>query len=92
MKRLKLTILIALLSWYAGLAQTNNLSDRALWASINGADNASLGDYKQHTGKVLISWRMLPGDDATTGFDLYRKIGTGTERKIATNIKNRTCY
>ena len=73
-------------------AQTNNLGDRALWACINGASNASLGDYQQHTGKVLVSWRMLPGDDATTGFDLYRTIGTGTEKRIASNIKNRTCY
>ena len=73
-------------------AQTNNMSDRALWASINGAKNASTGDYQQHTGKVLVSWRMLPGDDATTGFDLYRAIGTGAEQKIASNIRNRTCY
>lgn len=85
-------MLVILLSLGTGLAQTNNLSDRALWASINGADNASLGDYKQHTGKVLVSWRMLPGDDATTGFDLYRTIGTGTEKKIASNIKSQTCY
>ncbi len=92
MKRLKLTIFIALFSLYAGLAQTNDLGNRALWASINGAKDASLGDYQQHTGKVLVSWRMLPGDNTTTGFDLYRKIGTGTEKKIATNIKNRTCY
>ena len=73
-------------------AQTNNLGDRALWASINGASNASLGDYQQHTGKVLVSWRMLPGDNADTGFDLYRTIGTGTEMRIASNIRNRTCY
>ena len=73
-------------------AQTNNLGERALWASINGASNASLGDYRQHTGKVLVSWRMLPGDDATTGFDLYRTIGAGAEKRIASDIKNRTCY
>ena len=35
---------------------------------------------------------MLPGDDATTSFDLYRAVGTGTEKKIASNISNRTCY
>ena len=92
MKRITISVLVAMLSLGTGLAQTNNLCDRALWASINGADNASLGDYKQHTGKVLVTWRMLPGDDATTGFDLYRTIGTGTETKIATNIQNRTCY
>ena len=74
------------------MAQINNLNDRALWASINGKKDASLGDYQQHTGKVLVSWRMLPGDGAETGFDLYRTIGTGTEKKIASNIRNRTCY
>jgi len=72
--------------------QTAYPQQRALWASINGAKNASLDDYQQHTGKVLVTWRMLPGDDATMGFDLYRTIGMGTEQKIATNIKNRTCY
>ena len=92
MKRITISVLVAMLSLGTGMAQTNNLCDRALWASINGADNASLGDYKQHTGKVLVTWRMLPGDDATTGFDLFRTIGTGTETKIATNIQNRTCY
>ncbi len=92
MKRLVIPIMTTLFTLAVGNAQTNDLSSRALWASINGADNASLGDYKQHTGKVLVSWRMLPGDDADTGFDLYRTIGTGTEKKIATNIKNRTCF
>ena len=73
-------------------AQTNNTQDRALWASINGAKNASLGDYQQYTGTVLVSWRMLPGDDANTGFDVYRRIGTSSfETKVATNVKNKTC-
>ena len=90
--RLTLTVIVVLLSVCMGQAQTNDLSNRALWASINGADNASIGDYKQHTGKVLVSWRMLPGDNATTGFDLYRTIGTGEEKKIASNIRNRTCF
>jgi rhamnogalacturonan endolyase len=89
--RLILGTLAVALCMAAG-AQTNNLKERALWASINGTKNASLGDYQQHTGKVLVTWRMLPGDDATTGFDLYRTIGTGTEKKIATNIQNRTCF
>ena len=92
MKRLTFIVIAALFSLGMGQAQTNCLSDRALWASINGKKDASLGDYQQHTGKVLVTWRMLPGDDATTGFDLYRTIGTGMEKKIATNIKNRTCY
>jgi len=73
-------------------AQTGDLGHRALWASINGAKDASLGNYQQHTGKVLVGWRMLPGDDADTAFDLYRQIGTGAEQRIASNIKGRTNY
>lgn len=88
MRRVSIILSIALACAIGAEAQT----DRALWASINGNKDASLGDYQQHTGKVLISWRMLPGDDATTGFDLYRTVGTGTERKIASKIRNRTCY
>ena len=83
MKRLNFSLFIAWFLWGMVQAQTNDLGNRALWASINGAKDASLGDYQQYTGKVLVSWRMLPGDDATTGFDLYRTIGTGTEKKIA---------
>ena len=92
MKKLPLLLLACLLCCDIVTAQTNNPSDRALWASINGKKDASLGNYQQHTGKVLVSWRMLPGDGADTGFDLYRIIGSGTEKRIATNIKNRTCF
>ena len=92
MKKLPLLLLASLLCCDIVTAQTNNPSDRALWASINGKKDASLGNYQQHTGKVLVSWRMLPGDGADTGFDLYRIIGSGTEKRIATNIKNRTCF
>ena len=66
-------------------AQTGDNNNRALWASIAKDPSAgaiSLGDYKQHNNKVLISWRMLPGDDENTGFDLYRKIGTQSETMI----------
>ncbi len=84
--------MLVLLSFAAGVAQPDNLKDRALWASINGRENASLGNYQQHTGKVLVTWRMLPGDDATTAFDLYRTIGSGTEVKIASSISQSTCY
>ena len=90
--RLLHLISLALMAAVAVNAQTNDLAHRSLWASINGEKNASLGDYQQHTGKVLVSWRMLPGDDADTAFDLYRKIGTGEEKCIATNIKNSTNY
>lgn len=90
-KTLLLTIVVAA-SCLTVSAQTNNTQDRALWASINGAQNASLGDYQQYTGTVLVSWRMLPGDDENTGFDVYRRVGTSSfESRIATNVKNKTC-
>ena len=92
MRKQLLTLLCLLFMTAEGMAQTAVLQDRALWASINGAKNASLDDYQQHTGKVLVTWRMLPGDNAATGFDLYRTVGTGAEKKIAANILNRTCY
>ena len=91
-KKFTVILLTAMMAFTHASAQTNDLTDRALWASINGASNASLGDYTQHTGKVLVTWRMLPGDDADTGFDLYRRIGTAAEKRIASNIKNRTCF
>ena len=92
MRKQLLTLLCLLFMTAEGMAQTAVLQDRALWASINGAKNASLDDYQQHTGKVLVTWRMLPGDNAATGFDLYRTVGTGVEKKIAANILNRTCF
>jgi rhamnogalacturonan endolyase len=59
--------------------------NRALWASIaNKVGKNELttnNSLKAHYNKVLVSWRMLPGDDAT-GFDLYRRIGNGIETKL----------
>lgn len=92
MKTKLLTTAAVLLFSLTAAPQSAKMDDRALWASINGNKDASLGGYQTHTGKVLVSWRMLPGDDATTGFDLYRTSGTAAERRIATNIRNRTCY
>lgn len=86
----KRTIAIFAIILLAGItqAQTSNVYNRALWASINGTKNASLGDYQQYTGKVLVSWRMLPGDDATTGFDLYRTISVNCKLKKGIYIHN----
>ncbi len=73
-------LLFAVAMTAAGLhAQSGNMKDRALWASI--AKKPSSGDlttndtYKTYYNKILVSWRMLPGDDENTGFDLYHKIG-----------------
>ena len=55
-----------------------NMADRALWGSIAVAPSSgaiNLGDYQQANNKVLLTWRMLPGDNADTAFDIYRKVG-----------------
>lgn len=59
-------------------AQTVNMQDRGLWGSVavppsSGAIN--LGDYQSANNKVLLTWRMLPGDSEDTAFNLWRKMG-----------------
>lgn len=71
-------------------------ADRALWGSICGTANATTNTYKETLDKMLLSWRMLPGDDSTTAFDLYRSIGGKTEERLnsepifATNFQDLT--
>ena len=97
----KQLFLFSLLAAIATMHAQEHIGERALWASIatdQGKNAISLNDYKQHSGKVLVSWRMLPGDDETTGFDLYRTIGNGTEVQLnktwrgTTPITGTTCY
>ena len=57
-------------------AQTANKKDRALWGSIAvppGSGAINLGDYRDANNKVLLTWRMLPGDTEDTAFNLWRK-------------------
>ena len=80
MKKLLLTLSAACLLSSAS-AQTANLQDRALWGSICNESNVTTSgnDYAGALNKVLITWRMLPGDDENTAFNLWRKVGeTGT--------------
>lgn len=63
-------------------AHAVNMDDRALWGSICGTDNATTRNYTETLNKLLISWRMLPGDNAETAFDLYRTLGNGQEKKL----------
>ena len=74
-----------------------NAQGRALWASVNNVSNASLGDYTQHNGKLLLSWRMLPGDGAETSFHIYRRPATSLNATYfrhtpATPVSQSTCY
>lgn len=58
---------------------------RMLWASINSrADVTNRNDFAEYNNKILVSWRMLPGDKASTAFDLYRTPAGGKEVKLNT--------
>ena len=66
MKKIASLLTVFTFSGLALQAQTADNTQRALWASIakdQSSGAVSLGDYKQYSGKVLVSWRMLPGDD-----------------------------
>lgn len=66
---------------------------RMLWASINGRDDAVQKSFREYNNKILISWRMFPTDEASTGFDLYRKSENREEVKVNSKpIVNSTCY
>ena len=66
----------------AQLTSKEAKGERKMWASINVHDDASLGDYKQYNGKILISWRMLPTDTWETGFYLYGRAASNTEGSL----------
>ena len=68
--RFILLVLVGLLVTTSIYATTNG--ERKMWASIMDKGDASLGDYKTHTGKLLLSWRMLPTDNWNTKFYLYK--------------------
>lgn len=58
--------------------------------------NATTGNYQQTLDKLLLTWRMLPSDNADTAFDIYRKYIDKAETKInaspiyATNFQDAT--
>ena len=76
-------MLLAVVAMVISLPAVADSNERMLWGSINGRADASnptkiLGI---HNNKILLSWRMLPGDSEATGFDLYRSDG-GAEVKL----------
>lgn len=58
------------------------IPDRALWASVNGRADATASVFSEHNGKVLVSWRMYPADDASAAFDIYREEAGGRKLKL----------
>lgn len=85
---------LALLCLLTGMtAAAIGQNERMLWGSINGTKNASASAYQKYNNVILLSWRMLPGDDAQTGFDLYRSANGGTETRVNTTpITGSTCF
>lgn len=80
MKKQLLIICVLTMTAVALTAQTANMQDRALWGSIAvapGSGAINLGDYTSANDKVLLTWRMLPGDTEDTAFDIWRKMGEG---------------
>lgn len=71
---------------------SSKAQDRALWGSLNSESKASLGDYQQYNNKLLITWRMLPGDDSSTSFDLYRSINNGVSESKVNPLKAINAY
>lgn len=75
------------------LSATAGNETRALWASINKLANASTYSvYGRYNGRVLISWRMLPGDGSQTAFDIYRKTGREETKLNSVPISGATCF
>lgn len=101
MKKLLLSTVLAFVALLSALAQSANMQDRALWGSIAVAPSSgpiNIGtEYTDANGKVLLTWRMLPGDTEDTAFDLYRKVGDANETLInktwkGTSPIKATCY
>lgn len=75
-----------------------NRERRCLWASINSNNNSIYpqgdSEYSKALGKILVTWRMLPGDSYETAFDLYRQTEDGTRTKVngADGIIASTCF
>lgn len=81
--KLKLTLLLILLTNIVFVVDATTTNERALWGSICGRKDAVAKCYASSLNKILLSWRMLPGDDAETAFDVYRRYGNGKDLKIS---------
>lgn len=94
MKRTKRLVTACLVTLMAMAAQAQSDTRRHMWASVNNIKNASLSNYQQHTGKLLLSWRMLPTDKWDTSFCIYSRAASnqnGLLTRNAKDIKDSTC-
>ena len=96
MRSLRITVVsLATMAVLNVLSQGWGVGTRRMCASVNNIEKASLGTYQSETGKLLISWRMLPTDSWDTSFYIYWRTAmqNGTLTRLNdTPIKNATCY
>jgi len=99
MNRIRLYLLALTLSVCHHLAAqpASSTVSRALWASVNTVSNASLSDYKQHNGKLLLSWRALPEDGPDMVYHVFRRAATKVANACyrvteAKGVSHATCF
>ena len=96
MKQIQLTSAALILGWVAASAQSPTDGNRALWGSICKNKNVTTSGtiYADQMNKVLVSWRMLPGDDENTAFDIYRSYIAlpNNRKKLNASPITGTCY
>ena len=85
-------MVVLMLTANAQLTATSSAKgERKMWASITvgnvNGEFVSLGGYKDHNNKMLISWRMLPTDTWETSFKLYSRTASNTEGSITRKTK-----
>ncbi len=93
-------VLMSVVCWASASADTTtpNRQNHALWASINNNPSTIYpsqdSEYRPSIGKILVSWRLLPGEDYATAFDLYRTPSGGKRSRVspAAGIIGRTNF
>ena len=71
----KLLLAFSFIICYFSFSEAQTLQNRAMWGSIAtkvSGEEINNGSYMSDNNKVLISWRMLPGDTDSTEFNLWR--------------------
>ncbi len=99
MKTTVLSFTLFVLGVLGGIAQQmpGGTENRMMWVSVCGNSNVTTSktQYANEIGKLLISWRMLPGDNWDTAFDLYSGLTSGygnLTKHNSTPIVNSTCF
>jgi hypothetical protein len=93
-----MVVLVASVTYVKADDTTPYRQNRCLWASINNVSESIYpqkdSEYQPALGKILVSWRMMPGDTFETAFDLYRQPAGGTRTKVsgADGIIAYTCF